>query len=116
MTTYHIDNYRFGKITVSGVSYTRDLIILPKLIISDWWRKKGHLLQLDDLSDVLKLRPDLLIIGLGASSRMQLAPGVGSALTEAGIKWTALPTGDACREFNRKAPEIETAAALHLTC
>ena len=48
----HIDSYQFGKIVVDGTSYTSDVIILGKTIVSNWWRKQGHLLSAEDLEAV----------------------------------------------------------------
>jgi hypothetical protein len=116
MTIYHIDHYQFGKITISGTSYTRDLILLPGRIITNWWRKEGHVLHTADLADVLDAEPQLLVIGLGANSRMQISPGAEQALAAAGTEWIALPTDKACQEFNQRTADQEVAAALHLTC
>jgi len=116
MPEYQIEEYQFGNITIDGVSYTKDLIIMPARIISGWWRKEGHVLHVEDLQEVLNAKPKVLVIGLGAHSRMQIDPEVGPALQAAGIEWIALPTDAACQEFNRKAADQEAAAALHLTC
>jgi hypothetical protein len=116
MTIYLIEDYQFGKITISGASYTKDLIILPGRIISGWWRKEGHLLQIDDLAEVMDAKPQQLVIGMGANSRMRVADEVEQALTVAGIEWTALPTDEACQVYNHRAPAKDVAAALHLTC
>jgi len=45
----NIDYYDFGVIIVDGRKYSRDLIITPKRIISNWWRVEGHKLCLEDL-------------------------------------------------------------------
>ena len=116
MPEYQIEDYQFGKITVDGVSYTKDLIILPARIISGWWRKEGHVLHVEDLEEVLNAKPQVLVIGQGAHSRMKIAPEVEHTLQAAGIEWVALPTDAAVQEFNRRAAEQEAAAALHLTC
>ena len=116
MPVHPIDNYQFGKITIAGVSYSNDLIILPARVIPGWWRKEGHVLHVEDLAQVLDAKPQLLVIGQGASSRMRIAPEVEQALSAAGIAWVALPTDEACQEYNRQAADREVAAALHLTC
>lgn len=116
MVVHHIDQYQFGKVIIDGVRYTRDLIILPSRIISDWWRDEGHLLKLDDLEQVLEANPQFLVIGMGASGRMRVSREVEDALQAAGIGWAALPTGEACQEFNRRAAEEGSTAVLHLTC
>ena len=116
MPGFRIDDYQFGKITIAGKSYTKDLIILPARIIPAWWRKEGHLLHLEDLAGVLEEQPQLLVIGQGAHGQMRVASDVVQALAAAGIEWVALPTEIACQEYNKKAVELRVAAALHLTC
>jgi len=116
MDYFHIEQYKFGSITISGRHYDKDLIILPGRIMAGWWRKEGHLLQVEDIAVILDAHPHKLVIGQGAFGRMAVAPAVIQVLEEAGIEWSALPTGKACQEYNLKAAELEIAAALHLTC
>lgn len=116
MTIYHIDHYQFGKITISGTNYSRDLILLPGRMITNWWRKESHVLHTADLAAVLDAEPQLLVIGLGANSRMCVAPEAEQALSAACIAWTALPTQKACQEYNQRCADQAVAAALHLTC
>jgi hypothetical protein len=116
MQNFHIDAYQFGQITISGAAYRKDVIILPQRLITSWWRREGHLLQEADLSEVLEAKPDLLIIGQGAYSRMQVASEAERALNAAGIEWIAMASEQACQEYNRKVRECNAAAAVHLTC
>ena len=116
MQNFHIDAYQFGQITISGETYQKDVIILPGRLITGWLREEGHLLQEADLVEILTAKPDLLIIGQGANGRMRVAEDVEPALKAAGIAWSAMPSAQACQEFNRKARECNAAAALHLTC
>jgi len=43
-----INNYTFGHLVFKNKSYNKDLIIIKtakgEKIISNWWRKEGHLL------------------------------------------------------------------------
>jgi len=55
-----IDSYRFGRIVVDGVEYTRDLIILPGRVEGGWWREEGHRLGLGDLGEALAAEPEAL--------------------------------------------------------
>jgi hypothetical protein len=43
-------------------------------------------------------------------------PEVEQSLEAAGIEWIALPTGNACQEYNHQSQDQQVAAALHLTC
>jgi hypothetical protein len=111
-----INSYRFGQIDVDGKVYTSDIIILPEGIRANWWRKTGHELCTDDITDVLNARPELLIVGTGASGLMRVLPEVEKTLSGAGIKLIVKRTQEACDLFNGLPPDKKAAAALHLTC
>jgi len=48
-----IEHYDFGRIVIDEVSFNKDVILLPDRIISNWWRKEGHRLCMDDIKEVL---------------------------------------------------------------
>ena len=58
-----IDSYGFGEIVVDGQRYTSDVIIYPDRVDSSWWRKEGHRLSIEDLEDIVKAKPETLIVG-----------------------------------------------------
>jgi len=55
-----ISLYDFGKITVDGAAFTRDVIIGPGGVDSPWWRQEGHNLVPQDLDAVWRQSPDVL--------------------------------------------------------
>lgn len=112
-----IDSYQFGEIVVDGKKYHNDLIILPDKIIDNWWREKGHLLQIEDLKPVIDYQPDILVIGTGANGLMKVDQGTDSLLQENNIKPIIEPTGSAWKTYNQLAKKDKSvAAAFHLTC
>ncbi len=111
-----INSYNFGEINIDGKIYTSDVIILPGGIKSDWWRRAGHELSTDDIREVLDARPDVLVVGTGASGMMRVLPEVNEALSEAGIELIEENTERACEIFNGLPADRKAAAALHLTC
>ena len=46
-----IEKYSFGIIVVNGVTYTNDIKIAQGRVASDWWRKKGHSVDIEDIQD-----------------------------------------------------------------
>src|SRR5919106_83368 len=44
-----LENYSFGRLMVDGQEHTRDLIVLPERVVSDWRRREGHSLAIEDL-------------------------------------------------------------------
>ncbi|HEB74864.1 MAG TPA: hypothetical protein ENJ04_00745 [Nitrospirae bacterium] len=111
----HVDSYSFGRIVIDGETYTSDVLILPQRVVSPWWRRQGHLLQMEDLSEVLGERPEVLIIGQGYSGAMKVPRGLREELEGLGIEVVAGKTASAVKAFN-DCMGRRVAAALHLTC
>ncbi|HBR22379.1 MAG TPA: hypothetical protein DD713_07445 [Nitrospiraceae bacterium] len=114
-----ISHYSFGKITVDGKDYTSDVIIYPDRVDSKWWRKEGHYLQPADLTDIINAKPDILIIGAGASGVMKVPEETLKFIKSKGIEVSAAVTGKAVELFNKLQagkPDKIIITALHLTC
>jgi hypothetical protein len=112
-----IESYRFGNITIDGTTYTRDVIIRPEGVLADWWRKEGHSLHPDDLEGALDPRPDVLVIGCGASGALKVPDETRRWITQQGIELVELPTGAAWWRYNELAMSgSRVVAGLHLTC
>jgi hypothetical protein len=113
-----IESYSPGRITVDGVELRRDVIVLPDRVLTEWWRRDGHSLAMEDLGDVLDDLPERLIIGCGYSSQLRPEPAVIEALAQRGVKVEALPTDQAVERFSELEARnpAAVAAALHLTC
>jgi len=67
-----IDSYSFGTITIDNNKFTKDLIIFPDNISSNWRRKNSHLLTKNDIAEIFQHKPELLIIDLGANGLMEV--------------------------------------------
>jgi hypothetical protein len=112
----HIEAYQFGRITIDGKTYTRDLIICPDGIRTDWWRREGHSLCPEDLDSVIGLEPAVLIVGCGRDDRLKVPEETRSWITSLGIELIELPTREACDRYNELAGGSRIVAGLHLTC
>jgi len=112
----HIDSYSFGSVTIDGTSYDSDLIVCPDGVRPDWWRKEGHGLCPEDLSAVIEVGVELLIVGCGAYGVLKVPETTREWLEGKGIELVALPTGEACERYNELAAGRKVAAGLHLTC
>ncbi len=112
-----VDDYSFGAIVIDGRRYTRDVLILPGRILSPWWRKDGHRLDVADIEPVLAAEPEVFVIGTGSLGRMRVPPETLDALNERGIMTRALPTGEAVKVYNGWVNNGRSiAAGFHLTC
>jgi len=110
-----LEDYSFGRLTVDGQEHTRDLIVLPDRVVSNWWRRDGHSLAMEDLDEVLDELPGRLVLGVGAHSQLRPDAEVVAELERRGVQVECLPTEAAVRRYV-ELDERSTAAALHLTC
>jgi hypothetical protein len=110
-----LEHYSFGRVSVDGSEQTRDLIVLPDRVVTNWWRREGHSLVLEDLDEVLAELPEHLIVGAGAHGRLRPDPAAIAELERRGVTVECLRTDAAVRRYG-ELDERQTAAALHLTC
>ena len=111
-----IDSYHFGEIVINGKKYSSDVIIFPDSVRHNWWRKRSHQLRLEDIAEVITEKPEVLIVGTGASGLVEVLPEVKEGVKARGIKLIVEPTSDACHTYNQLCRSQRAVAALHLTC
>jgi len=111
-----IDSYQFGLIVISGKKYTSDVIIFPDRVSHNWWRRSGHQLCLEDITEVVTESPEVLVVGSGASGLMTVLPEVQQAVEAQGIKLIVETTDKACHTYNHICHSQRAIAVLHLTC
>jgi hypothetical protein len=111
-----IERYEFGLIVIEGQTFRNDVLIWPGRIKRDWWRREGHLLQLDDVAEALAANPQVLVVGQGEPGKMQVDPSLAAYLKDQGVELLVHPTREACRVINALSGTRRLAAALHLTC
>jgi hypothetical protein len=111
-----IEAYKFGEIVISGKTYQTDVIVYDDHVDSQWWRKQGHNLEPDDISQVIEARPDTVIFGTGQPGLMKVSDTTIGEMKKLQIEAIIMPTEQACREYNRIVRERKVIACLHLTC
>ncbi|GAI69658.1 unnamed protein product, partial [marine sediment metagenome] len=111
-----INSYSFGSITIDGKNYRSDVIIFPDKINSRWWRKSGHLLSDEDIGEILKYKPEMLIIGTGTSGLMMVDQKVKDKLNSLGIRFIIKKTAEAVEQYNKLEKKDKVVCAFHLTC
>jgi len=112
----NISHYSFGRIVIDGQTYTKDIILFPERVFSPWWRKEGHLLQIEDLIEVVNAKLPVLIVGTGYNDTMRVPEEVIAYLRSKDIELHVKDTRAAVKLYNEISGEKKTAAALHLTC
>ena len=111
-----IDSYQSGRIVVDGKTYTSDVIIFPGYVESDWWRKEGHRVSVEDIRGIMQEKPEVLVIGTGNEGLVKVLPETKRYLEEHRIKFIAQVTDEACQSYNRLCSSGKAVAALHITC
>ena len=111
-----IESYAFGRIDVAGHTYTSDLIIFPNRVNDSWWRKSGHNLCLEDIEEVLKKNPEVLVVGTGFYGKVSVEEEVKSQAQSQGTKLIIENTKKAVQSFNEFASKKKTIGVFHLTC
>jgi hypothetical protein len=119
-----IESYSFGVMKVDGAEYRADLIVFasrgagsPDKVKSNWWRQQGHSLAIEDIGDVLGFKPEVLVVGIGASGLMQIPALTKKALEKEGIELIDENTGRAWQLFNEQIQKGKrVVGAFHLTC
>jgi hypothetical protein len=112
-----LSGYRFGRIAAKGRTYTDDIKVIDDRVIPDWWRQRGHQVDIDDVADLLAADPETVVFGTGSAGRMTLTDALKQTLEDRGIEWVAAPTAEAVQTFNRLLTSRQSVAGgFHLTC
>lgn len=112
-----IENYSFGKIVIDGLIYRDDIKIVQGHVVPDWWRRKGHEVNREDIADILTAGPDILVIGKGDPGFMRVAPGLKEHLKDNDIRLIEETTRQAVKIFEQMYRDgRKVAAGFHLTC
>ncbi|WP_455206907.1 Mth938-like domain-containing protein [Kaarinaea lacus] len=112
-----ITHYTFGAIDIDNKSYHSDVIVTTDRVKDNWWRKDGHNLAIEDLTEVITTNPDVVIIGTGYYGRMKVPKATQEYLQKKGIRFEMARTMDAVKQFNQLQKDCaKVVAALHLTC
>ena len=111
-----IDSYQFGQVVVNGKRYTSDVIIFPDRVRDNWRRKTGHQLCVEDIAEVTNEKPEVLVVGTGASGLMKVLPEVERGVETQGIRLIVEATDRAYHTYNHLCHSQRVIAALHITC
>lgn len=111
-----IEDYQFGSMTIDGKNYGNDLWLGAKGV-RQWWRKESHYATREDILEGLKEKPEVVVIGTGASGMMEVGTEAKELISEKKIDLIIKPTGQAVREYNKLAKEGKNLVGFfHLTC
>lgn len=113
-----IDSYGFGHIVVDKIAYENDVVLFPDHVQTEWWRKEGHRLQLEDIQEAIdKIQRGTLIVGTGKFGFMRVSEEVKQYCADRGIRFHAAMTDKAVKMYNRLIlTDANVLGAFHLTC
>lgn len=112
-----IEQYKYGTITIDGITYTDDVIVWPEGVDDSWWRVTGHRLSQEDLEPILSKEPEVIVIGTGSSGAMDVPTDVRTFMQQHCSKVQVERTEEACSLINElMAAGRRVVAGLHLTC
>lgn len=95
---YRITSYSAGVLLINGQSYHCSLLISPDELIAPWGPTSVSKLTVSDCEQILKLKPDIVIIGTG--SRLEsFDPGIFEPFYQRQIGVEVMDTGAACRTY-----------------
>ncbi len=111
-TIHVVRAYGPGVVRIGDRSFERSVIVTPGRLVEGWRPLSIADLCEQDLEPLLRLRPEVVLIGSGLR---QVFPGreMMAALYSSGLGFEVMDTGAACRTYNVLAAEgREVAAAL----
>ena len=112
-----ISSTQFGSITINGKKYEHDVIVTWGGKVKPVDMELRHVFGERELSQVLLERPEIIVVGLGQYSLMEISPGVFMFADRKKLKIMERPTPQAVKEFNELAREGKKVVAyFHLTC
>lgn len=94
-----ITSYSDSDVTVNGILYQQSFIISPNEIISPWPAPPIDTWDTEQLTFLLQLKPEVILIGQ-ASSVMRPSYAVMAYLSKQQIGLECMSIGAACRTFN----------------
>jgi len=113
-----IDFYQFGRISINREIFAKDVIVFPDRIQGNWWRKEGHLLQLEDIRQAVEESdPEVVVVGRGKFGVMKISAEVKEYLQNRNIRLYAEKSDRAVKTYNQLLKSGKRVlAAFHLTC
>jgi hypothetical protein len=116
-----INSLKFGSIVVDNKKYSRDLFLYPDDSIKKrkggFWKFGSHAIKREEIEELVKSTPDLLIVGTGTDGIAKLNPDADSFLRDSGVESVVIPSQEAVDKFNELSSQGKHPAALiHITC
>lgn len=111
--TYQVRAYAPGTLKINDQILNQSVIIAPEQLILDFAPQQADELTAQSLSPILEIKPDVLLIGTGAT-HIFISAAIYGELINSGIGVEVMDTSAACRTYNALAAEGRTVMAVLL--
>ncbi len=113
-----IEEYHFGNIKIDGITYRTDIRISPSgKILPEWWRRKGHTVEIEDIREIINDDVEILVLGKGKPGLMKASNALKKYLMEQKITLIEEATSKAVQRVNIFFENgNKFVAGFHLTC
>lgn len=102
--------YGPGLIRIGERSFSHSVIVTASTLLEEWRPRRMSDLQESDLGELLRLRPEVLLIGSGPRQEFPQRATL-AALYAARVGFEIMDTGAACRTYNVLVAEGRNVAA-----
>lgn len=110
-----IDFTKFGEVSINGKIYYSDMLVCWDGKIE--FRVKKHIFDMDDFIALLKMKPEVIVIGTGQTGIVKISDEVRQTAEDKKIKLYVDPSPKAVDMFNGLVAQGKKAIALiHTTC
>ena len=112
-----IIDFSFGRIVANGQTCNTDIKVVQGTLVPDWWRKSGHIVEIEDVQDALNTELEILVIGKGQPGYMKVSESLQELLAEKNVELIEEPTAKAIETFNRLFKEgRRVTGGFHVGC
>ena len=119
-----IEEYKFGKIIISGKNYNDDVSVDWNGEVSEWDKSDSHLIGIDDVKAALEKKPEVIVVGTGRDGMAEMTEEAQSFILGKGVKLMIDKTEEAVKTFNilkensieEEGRQAKVIGLFHLTC
>jgi len=106
-----INEFKYGFFKVDKKDHYGDI----KLIdggVKQWSTREGFKISVEDIKDILKTKPEMVLIGTGASGLLKISEGVEMEIRGRKVRLQKGKTMDMCELYNKLEKEGKKVNAL----
>lgn len=94
-----VTGYGTGFIEINALRHSGSILVAPDAAVEPWSARSFEALAIDDFSALLRLKPELVLLGTGSRQRFP-HPRLTRPLADARIGIEVMNTAAACRTYN----------------